>query len=95
MREVAKNVDESDELQVRMAKQMARELLLLQSSDWAFIITTGTSVNYAVNRVKSHIRRFLDLYGMFKSGDIDEEKLKRYEWVDGIFSDVDYKIYAN
>ncbi len=95
MREVASSIDESNELQVRLAKQMARELLLLQSSDWAFIITTGTSVEYAINRVKSHIRRFLDLYDMFKSGNVDEDRLRHYEWIDGIFSDVDYKIYAS
>ncbi|MCD6450666.1 MAG: DUF1957 domain-containing protein [Thermotogaceae bacterium] len=94
MREVAQNVDESNELMVRLAKQLARELLLLQSSDWAFIITTGTSVNYAVDRIKEHAQRFFELYDMYKSGNIDEKKLSYYEWIDGIFPDVDYKVYA-
>ncbi len=95
MREVAQSVDESDPLMVRLAKQMARELLLMQSSDWAFIITTGTSVDYAVNRVKEHARRFLDLYEMFKAKNINEEHLSYYEWTDAIFPDIDYKIYAS
>ena len=38
--------------------QAARQLLLLQSSDWAFIMKTGTMVDYAVKRTKNHINRF-------------------------------------
>ncbi len=94
MREVALEIDENDTLMVRLAKQMARELLLAQSSDWAFIITTGTSVDYAINRIKKHVARFLELYNMYKNYNVDEEKLSYYEWVDGIFKDVDYKVYA-
>ena len=95
MREVAMTIDETDPVMVRLARQMVRELLLLQASDWAFIITTGTSVNYAAKRVREHARRFLDLYDMFRSGKVDEGRLSYYEWVDSIFPEVDYKIYAS
>ncbi|QTA37720.1 DUF1957 domain-containing protein [Thermosipho ferrireducens] len=73
--------------------QMARELLLAQSSDWAFIMTTQTSVDYAVNRTKTHVKRFLDLYDMVKSGKIDMGRLSHYEWVDDIFPEIDYTMY--
>ena len=47
-----KNVE--DKLITRALNQMARELLLLQSSDWLFIITNGTMVEYAHKRIKDH-----------------------------------------
>lgn len=37
--------------------QAARELLLAQSSDWSFMLTTGQAVNYAERRVKAHLVR--------------------------------------
>jgi 1,4-alpha-glucan branching enzyme len=35
--------------------QAARQLLLAQSSDWQFIITTGEAADYAEARIKLHI----------------------------------------
>ncbi len=37
--------------------QAARELLLAQSSDWSFMLTTGQAVSYAERRVKAHLTR--------------------------------------
>jgi 1,4-alpha-glucan branching enzyme len=45
-------------LSVRILNQMARELLLAQSSDWAFQIYQGTTVEYSSRRFRSHIHRF-------------------------------------
>ncbi|MBK9765555.1 MAG: DUF1957 domain-containing protein [Chloracidobacterium sp.] len=42
----------------RILNQMARELLLAQSSDWAFQIYQGTTVEYSTRRFRSHIQRF-------------------------------------
>ncbi|NLI06085.1 MAG: DUF1957 domain-containing protein, partial [Thermotogaceae bacterium] len=83
-----------DKLKIRALNQMARELLLAQSSDWAFIITTNTTVEYAVNRTKTHINRLLTLYGEVESNTIDEERLKTLEWIDGIFSSIDFRVYS-
>jgi len=33
----------------RVLKQLARELLLAQSSDWPFLMKTGTAKHYATN----------------------------------------------
>src|SRR5206468_5158172 len=41
-------------LQRRALNQAARELLLAQSSDWAFIMKTGTMVEYANDRARVH-----------------------------------------
>lgn len=77
----------------RVLNQAARELLLAQSSDWAFIITTGTTVQYAIKRFRDHIARFSELYEMAMSGRIDYEKLADYEWRDTIFQEIDYRVY--
>jgi len=38
--------------------QAARELLLLQSSDWPFLVTTGQAREYAIERFRGHVDRF-------------------------------------
>lgn len=48
--------NETDSLKIAALNQCARELLLLQSSDWNFIITNGTMVDYAKKRIKDHTR---------------------------------------
>lgn len=45
----------------RLLAQAARELLLLQSSDWPFLITTGQAKRYAVERFDTHVARFRNL----------------------------------
>lgn len=85
---------ETDTLKIRALKQAMRELLLAQSSDWAFIMTTGTTVEYAVTRTRQHIARFHQLYNELIAGKIDSKSLEQYEWLDKIFTDPDYRIYA-
>ena len=73
--------------------QAARELLLAQSSDWAFIMKTGTSVEYAVRRFKTHLHRFHRLTGMIESGNYDEPYLREIAARDSLFPDMDYRIF--
>ena len=80
-------------LKKKALNQCARELLLAQSSDWLFIITNGTMVDYAKKRIKDHIGRFTKLYNQIKEDSIDEEFLKDIMKKDKIFPDIDYKIY--
>lgn len=80
-------------LKKKALNQCARELLLAQSSDWLFIITNGTMVDYAKKRIKDHIGRFTALYEQIKSNNINEEFLKDISKKDKIFPDVDYMIY--
>ena len=80
-------------LQVRALNQAARELLLAQSSDWLFIITNNTMVDYAHRRIKDHIGRFTRLYNELNSGKIDRKFLSEIEEKDPVFPDIDYRIY--
>ena len=85
--------NEKNTLRRKALNQCARELLLLQSSDWLFIITNGTMVDYAKKRIKEHVGRFTKLYYQIKSNKIDKEFLKEIYDKDKIFPDIDYMIY--
>jgi 1,4-alpha-glucan branching enzyme len=78
----------------RALRQMARELLLAQSSDWAFLMKTGTAKNYATKRTKDHVLRFTRLYDQVRGENIDEAFLANCEWRDNIFPTLDWKYYA-
>jgi len=93
MIEVARNLRAPSPIQRRAANQLARELLLAQSSDWAFLMSTGTAVPYAEKRTKDHLHRFLALYQSIKSGNIREPELRDMEWRDSIFQEIDYSVY--
>jgi len=77
----------------RALNQAARELMLAQSSDWAFIMSTGTMVQYAVNRTKTHLLNFLRLYDEIKSHRLDEGWLRWLEEKNNIFPEMDYRVY--
>ncbi|MFN0121826.1 MAG: glycoside hydrolase family 57 protein [Blastocatellia bacterium] len=77
----------------RALNQAARELLLAQSSDWAFIITTGTMSEYAIKRFRNHIHRFTELYEMILGNRIDTAWLAGVESRDTIFQELDYRVY--
>lgn len=72
----------------RALKQAARELVLLQSSDWPFLVTTGQAKQYAIQRFNEHLNRFQQLSNMIQSGQVDEAKLKEIEDVDNCFPDI-------
>lgn len=83
----------ADELEVRALNQAARELLLAQSSDWAFIMRTGTMVPYAVRRTRSHLMRFHKIYDDVRENKIDAGWLEKVEAIDNIFPNINYKVY--
>ena len=93
MVEIATSNKSADGIKLRALNQAARELLLAQSSDWAFIMTTGTMVEYAEKRTKEHIYNFTTLYHQIKNNSVDEGFLSNLEYINNIFSDIDYKVY--
>ncbi|MGD1928782.1 MAG: glycoside hydrolase family 57 protein [Leptolyngbyaceae cyanobacterium] len=92
MIELAKR-EPADELQWRALNQAARELLLAQSSDWAFIMRTGTMVPYAVRRTRSHLSRFTKLWEDLNEGKVDSGWLVKVEAIDNIFPNINYRVY--
>jgi 1,4-alpha-glucan branching enzyme len=78
----------------RVLKQLARELLLAQSSDWAFLMKTGTAREYATKRTMDHLARFNRLHDQFAANDVDEEFLGNCEWRDNLFPNVNWRYYV-
>ena len=49
------------EADLALLEQAARELLLAQSSDWSFILRSGTTTGLAKERIERHLGRFWQL----------------------------------
>jgi len=75
----------------RVLRQLARELLLAQSSDWAFLIRNGTANDYATQRVTDHLSRFQKLAEQFEKKNVDAEFLAQCEVRDNLFPNVDWR----
>jgi 1,4-alpha-glucan branching enzyme len=94
MIEAATRHPEASGLRRRALNQLARELLLAQASDWAFILKTQTHIAYAYRRVRDHVSRFTHLYEAINRNAIDEAWLSEVEAADTLFPSLDYRIYA-
>jgi 1,4-alpha-glucan branching enzyme len=90
---LARDNPSAEGVRLRALNQMARELLLAQSSDWAFIMKTGTMVEYAVRRTKEHVLRLFRLDDQIRNNRVDEGWLSFVEGRDNLFPDIDYRIY--
>ncbi len=87
-------VDTNDAQRLAALNQAARELLLLQSSDWPFLVTTGQAREYAEGRFRSHVARFEELAAMAE-GQIDPTAMAEIEATDNPFPSVDYRHFRN
>lgn len=90
------SIDINDQLEKRIMDQALRELLLMQASDWPFLITKNQASDYAKERFMQHQDYFTSLIAFFdliKSGKVltndQETLLARIEQVDDIFEKID------
>jgi 1,4-alpha-glucan branching enzyme len=102
MRDLAKAHAGAPDDQLRaFLSQAARELFLLQASDWQFLITTGGAPDYAGRRLDAHhtdFKRVADLARRWAR----RETLSAADWAyfgdlcarDAIFPDVDPTWFA-
>jgi 1,4-alpha-glucan branching enzyme len=77
--------------------QAARELLLLESSDWPFLVSTGQAKEYAAGRFQQHLARFHHLASVAGSGEVtgaDAHLLDSVADLDNPFPDIDYHVFA-
>jgi 1,4-alpha-glucan branching enzyme len=89
------------ELGERIVKQLCRELLLLESSDWQFLITTGAARDYAEQRFQTHSDQFTELKviwqiyeGTRQLSDDQLARLSAIEERDSIFPQIDPAMWA-
>ena len=77
-----------------MVRQLVRELLLAQASDWAFLMKTGTATDFATKETKDHLLRFTRLYEQLRDGRVDEAFLANCEWRDNLFPELEWRYYV-
>ena len=94
MTDAARAHPQPDPLRTRLLNQMARELLLAQSSDWAFILKTQTHTAYAYRRIHEHLARFSALEEAVRRGRVDEGWVAGVEEKDNCFPFLDHRVYA-
>ncbi len=75
--------------------QAARELLLLQSSDWPFLVTTGQADRYAVRRFLQHVERFNQLIRELDQVHLDRNLLDEIWQTDKIFPEIDHRWFKS
>ena len=73
--------------------QAGRELLLLQSSDWPFLITTGQAKDYATQRFRQHLDRFYQMLDSVANRSPNTELAGKLWEMDKIFPEIDFRWY--
>jgi len=76
--------------------QAARELLLLEASDWPFLVSTGQAREYASGRFQQHLARFNHLAAMADAGtmsEADRRFLSTIAELDNPFPEIDYRVF--
>jgi 1,4-alpha-glucan branching enzyme len=76
--------------------QAARELLLLEASDWPFLVSTGQAREYASGRFQQHLARFNHLAAVADTGMVSEEDkrfLSTITDLDNPFPNIDYRVF--
>lgn len=76
--------------------QIARELVLLESSDWPFLIATGQAREYSEGRFAEHLARFHRLVAALEGGNLAEARslAEQYYTLDNPFPTIDYRVFA-
>ncbi len=85
-----------DEQVVRFLQQLGRELLLLQSSDWQFLISTWSARDYAELRFSRHFDNFRQIARILSSRKIGSNEiniLKDIEEQDSCFKYLNLSIF--
>ncbi|MDP2167146.1 MAG: DUF1957 domain-containing protein [Thermodesulfovibrionales bacterium] len=83
-----------DPLLKKALNQALRELLLMEASDWPFMIERRTSPHYAEDRLIGHINNFNRLYGMLTGGAMDSGLVSEMERKTRLFPFLDYRDYG-
>ena len=98
MEQLVAEFPDAEGVQRSLLNQAARELLLLESSDWPFLVTTGQAKEYASERFTQHVDRFKHLCELAKaSGEPEGEErvwVSDTEERDNPFPTIDYRIFA-
>src|SRR5262249_8138037 len=82
----------ADERTRRALTQALRELLLAQASDWAFMMSRHTTVEYAVRRTRAHLLPAARQLNEDGRAVVDDVALGQLEETDNLFPTLDYRV---
>ncbi len=82
------------EVEERCLRQMCRELLLAQGSDWAFLMRAGTAGDYPERRTREHTLCFNRLFEGLERSAIDTRLLTQCEKRSPLFPHINWRVYA-
>ncbi|MDR2177941.1 MAG: DUF1957 domain-containing protein [Treponema sp.] len=93
MIELAERFPDDTGLKERALNQAAREILLVQSSDWPGMLYRQESSGLAVSGIEDALRNFTTIYEALGSGYISTEWLTKLEKRHSIFPHINYRIF--
>jgi 1,4-alpha-glucan branching enzyme len=94
---VAEHYEAADRQAEALLTQAARELLLVQASDWAALIATGSATDYAERRVREHFDRFNQLLQWIETAPTSADATHYLDQVveqDDVFPFLNYRVFA-
>lgn len=97
MEELVAHFPNAEGQQLEVLKQAAREVLLLQSSDWPFLVTTRQAPDYAADRLRGHLERFNRLAELAAREALSTEDqlfLQECQHLDNPFLNIDYRVFG-
>ena len=94
MAEMARDYPNAKGITRRALNQAARELLLAQASDWAFMLKLGVMTEYATKRTRDHLLHSERLFREVRDASVDKAWLSLIESRDNIFPHIDYRVFS-
>jgi 1,4-alpha-glucan branching enzyme len=93
MTEMAERFPADSGLKERTLNQAAREILLVQSSDWSKMLYNQDSTEYARNQIEGSLRNFTTIYEALGSNYISTEWLTNLERRHNVFPHINYRVF--
>jgi 1,4-alpha-glucan branching enzyme len=93
MIELAERFPDDSGLKERALNQAAREILLVQSSDWPRMLYKQENTAYARDQIESALRNFTTIYESLGSNYISTEWLTSLERRHNIFPAINYRVF--
>jgi len=94
MRELTIRFPNESGLRERILNQAAREVLLSMSSDWALLLRSGKSSDFAARQIRECIYNFNHIYEMLSAHTVETEWLTSLEKRHNIFPHMNYRVFA-
>lgn len=97
MEDLVARFPDANNHRLEVLKQAAREILLLQSSEWPAWMSDQQTASYAAQRFREHLERFNRLAILAEQGALSEQEslfLQECQRLDNPFLYIDYRTFA-